>query len=165
MNKKRLIIIISIVTILIVLIVIGINTSNSNNTLSDSKLYDNKYYVEKGIEQYVPLVKNSIESINKQDSSESNVARVGRLSKYFSSDSPVYEYTLDNIDSIYSKSETNITSIINCPDQDDEYLCLSVMANLTHKSTKDQYSEQVSYWITIKKDSDNKYRAYDTGTW
>jgi len=165
--KYKLFLIISLVIVVSAgVFVVGYIASSSKDSLSDSSLYENKYYVEKGLEKYATLVINSVENFNKQDSSESVALRNKRLGNYFTGDSPVYGYSLDNLDSTYNKSEATVTSITNCPDnQDAVNVCFSAMINLVHKSNSDQSSEQVRYWVAVKKDENGQYKTYDLGIW
>ena len=168
-NKKTLIIFSSIILLIVIAVIFNISTGGKNSLVSKSTLYDNKYYVEEGLEGYVPIIKNSVENFASQNIKESVESRNKRLSDYFTADSPVYGYGQENVDELFYKSEANLTSVSNitsnirCDDIEKGNVCLLTNVNLKYYSQKSNYSEFVEYWVIINKSAKDKYKAYDIG--
>jgi flagellar basal body-associated protein FliL len=166
MNRKLVIIILSLVTVLVitVLVVLSINGSETSKPVA-VKSSDNDVYIGKGIEKLAEIAKPAVENYATQDISESLSSRKKRLSNYFSTDSPVYNYSLE-IQSTNSaiKTTAKAKSIV-LSEAEGVYPCLIVKTDITNYYGDNKSTSSQTYWITIKKDSDGSFVAEDIGIW
>ena len=165
-NKKRLItiatMVIAVIGIVILFFVFTKNTANGS--VLRSTLAEGNYYVQKEVAGIATTVSSAVENFASQNTSESKVDRDRRLAQYFTSDSPAYGYTLDNIGGDITKSVAKTTSVANmgCVSETGEITCARVLVQTKFYYGENYLTMGQSYWVNVSKQS-GKYMAIDVG--
>ncbi|MEI6850922.1 MAG: hypothetical protein WCK26_03070 [Candidatus Saccharibacteria bacterium] len=135
--------------------------SQSNNS-DKSSITPDHYYVEKNMEQFAKTTKPAVENFVSQDSSESAKARKTRLKKYFTDDSVVYDYGLNNISPSINKTIAKLTSVISFGDKDGIF-AVQAMVNVQLFSDKKFLASNIqTYIVSFKKNSKGGFdKPYD----
>ena len=174
MEKRKIIIISSVVVIvlliilLITLTIISVEEKKTNKNKETTTLenLDKKIAAEQlswGVENQTELAQKAVKEFALQSSTESVDSRDKRLLKYFSENSPVYDYGTTNLEPPITKSSGKVGAVNYCEEQEGGDLCLLVAADTEFSSLTENNSIKQTYWITIKKVGDNKFKAYDLG--
>ena len=122
-----------------------------------------KYTVATQLEQFVKIAVPAVENFDTQVISESANNRSSRLSAYFSGDSQVYNYKLQNLNSDTTKTTTKTTSIESSESEgSNQRLIVNVQTTLHLKSDKTTTKTQ-SYWVKVAKLQDGTLIASDIG--
>ena len=108
------------------------------------------------------LAHKAVEEFTKDSDTETKSARKIRLQKYFTNDSPVYDYESNNISFPVTKSSGTVSYVNSCEEQEGNYLCLLVTVNTSLSSAAGNNLINQTYWLTIRKIG-NKFMAYDLG--
>ena len=147
MSKRNIIIITLSIFILIVIIVAAVIV-NLNN-LDKSSITSDHYYVEKGLEKVAKVTKPAIESFATQDSTETAEARNTRLSQYFTKDSNVYSYSLNNLSPNTTKSKAKLTSVVSYGGEDDILIVSAIVYVDFYYNGKLSYSNSQTYLVSF----------------
>jgi len=139
------------------------STPTSNSAGSGTITNKTSYTVEEGLEGVAPIASSAVESYLQQDTSESTNLRNKRLSAHFTTDSPVYGYGQQDINSSVNKSSAKITSIKSCEEQEGANQCLLVDTETTLYSNKSTNTLTRTYWLTLRTASDKSTLAFDIG--
>lgn len=118
--------------------------------------------IEKGSEKYVSAIKPAVESFLNQNSDESASDRNKRLSLYFAGDSPVYDYSQENISSSVNKSSAEIVSIKSSPSES-EHINFIVKVKVALYSGDKTSTKTQDYWISLSRIYDESLIAQDIG--
>ena len=164
MKKYIISLVLIIVTISTVFLCnyIFINQLDTVNPIKNTVIDDNNYYVEKGLEDIANIVKPAAENYLNQDISESINTRNQRLSVYFTSDSPVYKYNQDNINTSTNKSTSKIFSVTLIK-KSDEYITVKLLSKTTSYQGDNTSSKILVYWVKLVKIYDGSMVPYDIG--
>jgi hypothetical protein len=174
MNKKLFVIIIAIVAVTVITIgvVVFIVISNKNNGSTDNGTNGNQNTVKyednsnKKINDMEKVAVLAVNAYAAQDISESATSRRERLSKYFSTDSPVYDYGLDiSADNSAVKTSAKVLSIKPSDTSEGTYPSYIANTQITSYSGENKSVTNQSYWVTVKQNPDGSYLAYDAGVW
>lgn len=165
--SKRLTVIISIIviTIIIAIMIIFSGNGNKNNTTNTST--DNttntsgSYNIDPDLQYVVSFIEPAVTNYLQQDISESKESRNNRLKQYFLTDSPVYNYEQQNINSSVQKSSSKITAIRDGAQQDDITVYIDV--DTTMFLSKSTSLKSQTFWVTYRRDSDGNFKVYDIG--
>jgi len=113
------------------------------------------------------LISSALSEYLNQDQTESREKRNKRLQKYFSEDSPVFEYGTTEIDnSGFNKSKGRLIEAKDCHEQEGEGLCLIANMEIDYYSGKEKIkTETVTYWARTQYDKGVGFRVYDLGPW
>ena len=162
MNKK---IIIPVVLLILTVITVAAGVNYFITQSNTKKTVYAGYYVEKGLDKFAKTTASAIENYLNQSSFESTDARNKRLSAFFTSDSQVYSYGLQNINQDILKTTAKVNSITSCEGEDGE-ICITAAADVTNYSKTDITTESQTYWISFIKNSKGEYsKANDIGMW
>ena len=158
--KKIYIITLSAIAMFVILggVVYAFNLNNEDK----STITSDHYYVAKGMEKVAESVKPAIESFVNQDKSESAASRNRRLSNYFTKDSKVYTYSLNNLSPNIDKTQSKLTSVVKYGGGDD-ILIVSAMVYVDFYSKGNfSYSHSETYLVSFKENPDKSIsKPYD----
>ena len=121
------------------------------------------YAVTAQLEQFAKIALPAVENFDTQDSNESTNNRNSRLSMYFSGDSQVNDYKLQNLTSGTIKTTTKTTSVEQSESEGiNQRLVVNVQTTLYLNGNKTTTKTQ-SYWVKISKLPDGTLIASDIG--
>ncbi|NTW61877.1 hypothetical protein HGB25_00455 [Candidatus Saccharibacteria bacterium] len=143
---------------IITVVIIIVNIPVDNSTISKDH-----YYADKSLDnKYVGPSKLAVESFVNQDASEPADTRTGRLKKYFTDNSKVYGYELDNLSPNIDKARAKMTSIMK-NGVDDASVSVSVIVYVDYFAKgKPYFSDTRTYVLSFSTDSkDSVIKPYD----
>jgi len=168
MNKRNIVITISVTALCLFILLVSlylINYSKEKNRQEIAKkaavIVENNR-LSWSLQSQTGLAKSAVEEYVLQSDVESTKSREKRLEKYFSAESPIYQYGNTNLVSPVTKSVGVTGKIDYCEEQEGGDLCLLVQTSLTLSSPAGNTTTDQTYWVTIQKDGDN-FKAYDIG--
>lgn len=158
--KKKILYLIS--CLILLTIFYFINQSRNILTLPDNIEDKNySYKTESNLISISPQIKKTVENFLYQDKSESELSRRGRLSQYFSGNSPVYKYDLEIIDTNFDKSLATINKI-GSSSSEGEYFSYYVDVNIVYYKNNNVVSNKdKTYIFTMSKLDNDKLVGYD----
>ena len=136
---------------------------NQNISILPNSIEDKSYSynIEQGLDDIAPQIKNTVENYLYQDESESISNRNGRLSQYFSGNSPVYKYDLEILDTNYDKSIATISKI-KSSNSEGEYAGFYVDVNIAYyKGNTKMTNKSKTYALTMSNLDNNQLVSYD----
>lgn len=136
--------------------------SSSINPIDTTPVTNNDYFVSTSLKKVAQVAVPAVEAFDTQNSGESTEARNNRLSLYFSGNSPVYNYKLDNLTSGTTKT-TSKTIYVESLDSEGSGLNLTVNLKTTSYINDKQTNLQRSYWVKLIKLQDGSLIVYDLG--
>lgn len=151
--KKYIITLILITITISIFFIFNYSFTNQQNEITPVKevlLNDNKYFIEKGLEDISKVVKPAVENYLYQDVTEAIDSRNQRLSIYFSSDSPIYKNKQNNINSLINKSTAKIISITSL-ETESTNPCVKVIVKTTFYQGDKVNSKMQIYWVELVK--------------
>jgi hypothetical protein len=157
-DRKRLIIIAVAAAFLLIVVGSGIYFAFANNSSADnSSITPDHYYVDKGLETLAKFAKPAVENFAIQNKSESTASRNGRLRKYFTNDSQVYGYSLDNLDPFIDKTSAKMTSVTHYSGEDADTVILVMVWAQFYSKNQLVFSDNQTYIVSFDKDSKGSY--------
>ena len=124
---------------------------------------NSNYSVAKQLEQFAKIAGPAVENFDTQDINESVNNRNNRLSIYFSGDSPVYSYKLQNITSTVTKTTSKAMSVESSESEgSSQNLTVSVETRIYSTDNKSTTRTQ-SYWVKLIKLQDGSLVVSDIG--
>lgn len=159
---RRLIIAVGLLAICLVATIgiIAVLDSPMRPLGESQKLSSHNYHIEDGLGKVDEVVRGAVESYLSQDPIESHPDRVARLSRYFSGQSPVYNYEPDNLGAGIQKSSSYVLSI-RSSESESATLNISVRVRTTKTSHSGSQVVAQTYLVSLHELSDGAYIAYD----
>jgi hypothetical protein len=157
-NKKILIIVLPLALILIILglVLFTKNNEKKEPINKDWSIGNQTSLLEAGFTEYIS-----------QDLSEPVEKRKQRLQKYFTQDSPVFDYGLQEIERVGAdRSDGEVVETRDCHEQEGDDLCLIIRTKINYYNKNQKIKTEITpYWITIDYISKDDFKIYDLGVW
>ncbi|MEI7918225.1 MAG: hypothetical protein WCH58_02475 [Candidatus Saccharibacteria bacterium] len=165
MNRKYILLVIAIILSSFAILTTVFYFGREVNTISPLVQISTttNYTVTTQLEQLAKIAVPAVENFDTQDINESTNNRNSRLSMYFSGDSQVYNYKLQNLNSNTIKTTTKTISVVSSESEStSQRLVVNIQTTLYSNSSKTTTKTQ-SYWVKMARLQDGTLIANDIG--